>query len=155
MTTETPAGAVKWKVSSGTATLGCSPVKVNRVSAPSISSISMPVMLPSAVTVSVRPRDALLLSFGLAREVEAAVRRGGRGQVVHLLFELGVAEQKAQRRAQIVQLFGGDALHLRVAARVEPGELAIEQKQLAGGRTVIPLHAAWLQQQQRAALGRA
>jgi hypothetical protein len=44
-----------------------------------------------------------------------------------------MAEQKAQGRTQIVQLFCGDALNLGVAAGVEPGVFSVEQKQLAGG----------------------
>ena len=44
---------MKWNVSAGTVTFGFSSVNVNRVSAPSVSSISMPVMVPSAVTVNV------------------------------------------------------------------------------------------------------
>ena len=54
MMTGMPAGGVKRKVEGGIATLGCSPVKVKRVMAPSVSWISIPVMMPSGVTVRVR-----------------------------------------------------------------------------------------------------
>ena len=73
--------------------------------------------------------------------------------MVDLLFKLGVAEKKAQRGAEIVELFGGDALHLGVAAGVEPGEFAIEEEELAGGCGVVPAHAAGLEEQEGSALG--
>ena len=99
----------------------------------------MAVMVPSAVTVSVRRLDAILLALGLAGEREVAVGGGSEAEVVDFFFELGVAEEKAQRRAQVVELLGGDALHLRVALGVEPGIFAVEQEELAGGGAVVPL----------------
>ena len=84
------------------------------------------------------PRDALLLPFGLAGERERPFGRRRQRQVAQLLFQFRVAEQKAQGRAQIVQLFGRDALDLRVAAGVEPGILAVEQEELAGRRRCTP-----------------
>src|ERR1035437_8451699 len=42
---------------------------------------------------------------------------------------------------------------MRVALRVEPRELAIEQEELARRRAVIPFHAAGVEQQACAALG--
>jgi hypothetical protein len=40
-----------------------------------------------------------------------------------------------------------------VAGRVEPGELAVEEEELAGGVGVVPAHAARLEEQEGSALG--
>ena len=82
--------------------------------------------------------DAVLLALGLAGEGELAVGGGGELEAVELFFELGVAEEEAQRGAEVVELFGGDALDLGVAAGVEPGVFAVEQEELAGGGECNP-----------------
>src|SRR5580704_19504970 len=97
--------------------------------------------------------DALFLTVGNAGEGKGAVGCGSRGEVVDFFLKLSVAEKKAQRRAKVVELLGGDALHLRVAGRVEPGELAVKEEDFAGRMGVVPAHAAGLEEQQGSALG--
>src|ERR1035437_10623005 len=99
------------------------------------------------------PADAILLSLGLAGEGEGAVGGRSQGQVVEFLFEFGVTEKEAQRRAQVVELLGGNALHLPVALGVEPREFAVEDKDLARRGTVVPFHAAGLDEKQRSSFG--
>jgi hypothetical protein len=62
-----------------------------------------------------------------------------------------MAEKKAQRGAEVVELFSGDALHLGIAFGIEPGVFAVEQKDLAGGICVVPAHAAGFEKQEGAA----
>ena len=116
--------------------------------APSVSSISIAVIAPSAVTVRVEAPDAFLLAVGNAGEGEhGRWARASRARLVDLFFKLGVAEEKAQRGAQIVELFGCDALYLGIALGIEPRVFAVEQEELSGGRGVVPAHAAGLEQQ--------
>ena len=95
------------------------------------------------------------MPLGLAGERELPL--GGRRQLQagQLLFQHRVAQQKAQRRTQVVQLLGRNALDLRVAARIEPGVFAVEQEELAGGLGVLPAHTPRFDQQQRSTLGAA
>ena len=115
--------------------------------------MSIAVITPSEVTVRVRRSNAFFLSVGNAGEREAAVGGGRHREVVDFLFKLGVAEKKAQGGTEIVELFGADALHLGVALGVEPGKLAVEEEELAGGLVVVPAHAAGLEEQEGSALG--
>src|SRR5579871_6592684 len=92
---------------------------------------------------------AVLLPFGHACESKATICAGSQRQMFHLLFELGMAEQEAQWRTQVVELFCGNALYARIAGGVEPCEFSIEKKDFSWRRTVIPLHAAGLFEQQR------
>ena len=71
---------------------------------------------------------------------------GRYGEVVELFGELGVAEQEAKRGAEVVELFGGDALGLGVAGGVEPGEFAVEDEDLAvrAGRRVQRMRPGFL-----------
>ena len=64
-----------------------------------------------------------------------------------------MAEEEAERGAEVVELFGGDALGLGVAGGVEPGELAVEDEELAGGLIVDPAHAAGLFEEEGAGFG--
>ncbi len=73
-------------------------------------------------------------------------------QPVEFLLQLRVAQQKAQRRTQIVQLRGGHTLHLGISGGIEPGIFAIEQKNLAWRIGIAPVHLARLAQQQSPAL---
>jgi len=100
-----------------------------------------------------QPADAFLLTLGLTGEREQTSRSGRKRQRVHLLFKLRVAQQETQWRAQVVELLGLHALHLRLSRRVEPGVFAVEQEDLARRRRIIPSHAAGLEQQQIPAFG--
>ena len=70
-----------------------------------------------------------------------------------LAGELCVAEKEAQGGAEIVHLFGGEALDLGVSRREGPGVFAVEEEELAGGFGVGPAHAAGLAEEQGAGLG--
>ena len=78
------------------------------------------------------PGYALLLTFGLAGEGELAAGRGGEAEVEEFFFKLGVAKEKAERGAQVVEVAAGNALDLGVAAGVEPGELAVKEEDFTG-----------------------
>ena len=93
------------------------------------------------------------LALGLAGQREAAVGGGSHGDVVEFFFKFGMAEEKAEGRPEVVQLFGLDALDLRIALGVEPCVFAVEEEELAGGRGVVPAHAAGLLKEKGAALG--
>ena len=152
-TTGTPGGGVKRKVAGGMGALGCSPVKVKRVTAPSVSWISIAVMVPSAVTVRVRRWTRFSWPWGTPARVKLPLAAGDHGEVVDFFFELGVAEEEAERRTEIVELLGCDALDLRVAFGVEPGVFAVEEKELAGWIGVVPAHAAGLEEEEGSAFG--
>ena len=96
---------------------------------------------------------SFLLAFGRAGEEEVAVGSGGEAEIGQFLFKLSVAEEEAERGAQIVELFGEDALDLIRSGRVGPGVFAVEEEDFAGRRRIIPAHAAGFEQEQRAALG--
>src|SRR6266568_9437260 len=59
--------------------------------------------------------DSFLLALWLAPQLEAPVGRGSDGEVVDFLFKLRVPQEKAKRRAQVVELLGGNALYLLVS----------------------------------------
>ncbi len=82
-------------------------------------------------------------AFGDAGDAESG-GVGGDGDVFELFGELGVAEEEAEGGAEVVELFGGDALGLGVAGGVEPGELAVEDEDLSDGLGIAPTHAAGL-----------
>jgi len=69
--------------------------------------------------------NAIFLIVGYAGQVEVATWCRRYGKVIDLFLELGVAEKEAERRAEVVQLFGFDALNLRIALGVEPGVLPV------------------------------
>jgi hypothetical protein len=96
--------------------------------------------------------DPLFLTVRDSGEREGAVGGGRCREVIDFFFKLSVAEKEAQRGAEIVELFGGDALHLRVTGRVEPGEFAVEQEELAGRMGVVPAHAARFEEQEGSVL---
>ena len=106
-------------------------VKVKSVTAPSVSSIFMDWMTPARVTmrVSWRTRWAMPLGTPVMRKF-GACRRGG--ELVEFLGELGVAEEEAERGAEVVELLGGGAGDLGVAGSVEPAEVAVEDEDFAG-----------------------
>ncbi len=93
----TPAGGVKRNVFAGTGAFGSSPVKVKWVMAPSVSSIWIAEDGSFGGDGEGEKANALLLSVRNAGECEMAVGRGGEGEMVQLLFELGMAEKKTQR----------------------------------------------------------
>src|ERR1700676_646253 len=95
--------------------------------------------------------EALLEAFGYAGDAVAG-RVGGDVDLVKLFGELSVAEEEAQRGAEVVEFFGRDALGLGVAGCVEPGELAVQDEDLSGGLGVAPLHAAGLAEEEGAFL---
>ena len=46
---------------------------------------------------------------------------GGRDcELINLFLKLRMAQEKSQRRAQVVEFLGRDALHLRIALGIEP-----------------------------------
>ena len=77
----------------------------------------------------------------------------GESEVVEFFGELGVAEEKAEGGAEVVELFGGDAGGLRVAGGVEGGVLAVEEEELAVGGVVGPAHAAGFAEGEGAGFG--
>ncbi len=72
----------------------------------------MAVIAPSAVTVNESRVTRFSWPLGSPVSVKAAVRSGRQLQAGDFFFKLGVAEQKAKRRTQVVQLFCWNALHL-------------------------------------------
>ena len=64
-----------------------------------------------------------------------------------------MAQEEAERGAEVVELLGFEALDLGVAAGVDPGVFAVEEEELAGGGGVVPLHAAGLEEEERAGFG--
>lgn len=96
--------------------------------------------------------DPLGHAFGDAGDLEVCTFRG-RGDVVELFGELRVAEEESQRRAQIVELFGGCARDLGVAGCVEPREFTVQNEDLAGGLVVRPAHEAGLFEGEGSGLG--
>lgn len=97
-------------------------------------------------------RDALFEAAGDSGESVSAVGVLAGDEVVHLFFELGVAEEEAQRGAQIVEVLGGDALGGGVAGGVEVGVMSVENEEFSGWVGVGPAHAAGLFEQQGAGL---
>jgi hypothetical protein len=95
--------------------------------------------------------NAVLLAFRDSCERELTFRSRRDFQVVEFLLKFCVAKQETQRRAQVVEFLGLDALHLGRTTRPEPGVLAVEQEELTGGLSVVPFHAAGLEQQESAA----
>ena len=95
--------------------------------------------------------DALFLAVRDAGKCKGAVSGRCRGEVIDLFLKLGMAEEEAERRAEIVELLGTHALDLRVTPGVEPGVFAVEKEELAGGAGVVPAHAAGLEEQERTA----
>ena len=76
--------------------------------------------------------DALGHSFGDAGDFEVWAFGGG-GEGVEFFGQLGVAEEEAERGAEVVELLGGGAGDLGVAGGVEPGVFAVKDEELAGG----------------------
>ena len=108
-------------------------------------------MTPSALTPSDDLLHPVLHSLGHPGELQS-VSCGGERQPLELLLQLRVAEQKAQRRTQIVHLRGGHTLHLGIPGGIEPGILAVQQKNLPRRIAIAPMHLSRFTQQQSAAL---
>jgi hypothetical protein len=68
---------------------------------------------------------SILHSLGNPGQLQS-VRRTGEGQPFQLLLQLRMAEQKSQRRTQIVHLRGGHTLYLGISGGIKPGVLAVQ-----------------------------
>jgi len=75
-------------------------------------------------------------------------------QIAQFLFQLRAAQQKTQRRAQVVQLFGQERCTCESPWEVEPGKGAVKQEELAGRLAVLPTSCGRLHHQQHPALVR-
>ena len=72
---------------------------------------------------------------------------------MQFLFQLCLTQQKRQRRAQVVEFLHFGLANLLFSRDVEPGELAVTDKQLLVRRTVLPPHLSRFFQPQRARFG--
>ena len=147
-----PGGGVKVKSAGAMGMFSSMAVKVKSVMEPSVSSSFMDWMMPAGSDDEGEETDALGHALGDAGDGEVGASWGD-GEGVEFLGELGVAEQEPEGRAEVVELLGGSAGDLRVAGGEEPGELAVEDEELAGGRVVAPAHTAGLLEQEGAGLG--
>jgi hypothetical protein len=96
--------------------------------------------------------DALAHAFGDAGDLIAAADRLD-GDLVEFFFQLGVAEEEAKRGAEVVELFGGDALCLGVSGGVEPAAFPVQNEYFTGWGVVAPAHTAGLFEQQGSGFG--
>ncbi len=127
-------------------------LNVNAVLAPSTSVMLMEWMTPPASTPSTIFSTRSLHSLGHTRELQP-VGRWWRGLSPSSSFCSCVwpsRNRSGERRSS--NCAADHALHLRIPRGIEPGILAIEQKNLARRIGVAPVHLPWFAQQQRAAL---
>ncbi len=76
----------------------------------------------------------------------------GKGQGREFLFQLGVSEQVAQRRSQVVEPLDRGAARLPLARNIKPGALAVGDEKLLHRIVVFPTHSAGLFQPHRPGL---
>ena len=150
--TGTPFGAVKWNASGGTGAFGISPVNVKLVMAPSISSISMAVIAPSLVTVSVIRGMRFSCPFGWPVRVNSPLGAGLSVSWVSSFSSSVWPSRKRSGERRSSSFLASMPLYLGVALGIEPRVFSVQQEELSRRRGVVPAHAAGLAQQKRAAL---